>query len=258
MSCTRRDERDAAASGICYNSAMSREVLTLRQAAEHVHLEMNELRHYAQRGEIEATKRGDDWLFEHRALDEWAQRELLAAGEKDLKEQHRVMMDENRRADRADWGVADLFSVETIDLSLQAKAKGGVLRDMTDLAEKGGKVYDVDGLFKELVDREEAASTAIGYGAALLHPRFHDPYLFEESFIAYGRSVRPIFFGAADGEATRHFFLICSTNHEEHLHILARLAILAHGTDLMERLDAVETPEDAIAAIKDCESAYRQ
>ena len=64
--------------------------------------------------------------------------------------------------------------------------------------------------------------------------------------------------GAADGEGTRHFFLICSTNHEEHLHILARLAILAHGTDLMERLDAVETPEDAIAAIRDCEAEYRK
>ena len=237
---------------------MSREVLTLRQAAEHVHLDVNELRHCAQRGEIEATKRGDDWLFEHRALDEWAQRELLAAGDRDLKEQHRVMMDENRRADRADWGVSGLFAVETTDLALQAKAKGGVLRDMTDLAEKGGKVYDPEGLFKELVDREEAASTAIGHGAALLHPRFHDPYLFEESFIAYGRSVRPVFFGAPDGEGTRHFFLICSTNHEEHLHILARLAVLAHGTDLMERLETVETAEDVIAAIRDCEAEYRR
>ena len=237
---------------------MSREILTLKQAAEHVHLEENELRHVAQRGEIEATKRGDDWFFEHRALDEWAQRNLLAAGEKALKEQHRVMMDENRRADKVDWGVADLFGVETIDLAVQAKAKAGILRDMTDLAEKGGKVYDPEGLFRELQDREDAASTAIGEGMALLHPRYHDPYLFEESFVAYGRSVRPIFFGAADGEATRHFFLIASTDHELHLHILARLAILAHGTDLMERLDAVETPEDAIAAIRDCEAAYRR
>ena len=237
---------------------MSREVLNLKQAAEHVHLEENELKHFAQRGEIEATKRGDDWFFEHRALDEWAQRNLLAADEKGLREQHRVIMDENRRADRTDWGVADLFDVGTIDLAVQAKAKAGILRDMTDLADRGGKVYDPEGLFKELQDRETAASTAIGGGVALLHPRFHDPYLFEDSFIAYGRSTRPIFFGASDGEATRHFFLIASTDHEQHLHILARLAILAHGTDLMERLDAVETPEDVIAAIRECESEYRR
>ena len=236
---------------------MSREILNLKQAAEHVHLTVNELKHVAQRGEIEATEMRGDWFFEHRALDEWAQRNLLAAGVRDLREQHRVMMDETRRSHRAGWGVAELFSAETVDLALGAKAKAGILRDMTDLANRGGKVYDEDGLFKELVAREEAASTAIGEGVALLHPRFHDPYMFEESFIAYGRSDRPIFFGAADGEATRHFFLICSTDHEMHLHILARLAILAHGTDLVERLDAAQTGEEVLSAVAACETSYR-
>jgi len=236
---------------------MSREVLNLAQAAEHVHLEANELKHFAQRGEIEASERGGEWYFEHRALDEWAQRNLLAADERGLSRQHRAMMEEDRRAEKGGWGVADYFSVETTDLAIGAKAKGGVIRDLTDLADRGGRVYDVEGLFQELVAREEVASTAIGEGVALLHPRFHDPYLFESSFIAYGRSLRPVFFGAPDGEGTRHFFLICSTDHEAHLHMLARLAMLAHGTDLIERLDAVESAEEAIAAIADCEGQYQ-
>ena len=236
---------------------MAHEVLTLKQAAEHVHLDENELRHVAQRGEIAATKRGDDWYFEHGALDEWAQRALLAANEKSLAEQHRVMMDENRRASRTDWGVADLFHADTIELGLKTKTKGGAVRDMADLAIRGGKVYDTDALYPSLVAREEAASTAIGEGVALLHPHLHDPYLFEESFVAYGRTERPVFFGAPDGEGTRHFFLICSTNHEEHLHILARLAILAHGTDLIARLDAAETADDVLAALRTCEGEYR-
>ena len=167
------------------------------------------------------------------------------------------MADERRRLDKVDWGVADLFGAETIDLAVQAKAKAGILRDMTDLADKGGRVYDVDGLFKELVAREEAASTAIGEGVALLHPRFHDPYMFEESFVAYGRSDRPVFFGAPDGEGTRHFFLICSTDHRAHLHILARLAVLAHGTNLVERLDAAENAEGVLTAIRECEAEFR-
>ena len=140
---------------------------------------------------------------------------------------------------------------------MQAKAKAGILRDMTDLAERGGKVYDVEGLFKELSAREAAASTAIGEGVALLHPRFHDPYMFEESFVAYGRSDRPVFFGAPDGEGTRHFFLVCSTDHRAHLHILARLAVLAHGTDLVARLEAAEDVDAALAAIRECEREFR-
>lgn len=235
---------------------MSREVLNLKQAAEHVHLDANELRHVAQRGEIEAQKRGDDWFFEHRALDEWAQRNLLSSTPRELKEQHRVMMDEERRANQGAWCVADLFPTEGIDLNVPAKAKAGILRDMTDLADRTGRVYDADGLFKELVAREEAASTAIGAGIALLHPRFHDPYLFEESFVAYGRSIRPVFFGAPDGAGTRHFFLICSTDHEAHLHILARLAMLAHGTDLVERLEAASAPEEVLAILRETESPF--
>ena len=233
------------------------EVLNLKQAAEHVHMDVNELRHAAQRGEIAADEHGGDWYFRHRDLDEWAQRNLLAAGAKEQNRQHQVILDEHRRAKNTDWRIWQLFRPEGVELALPSKAKAGAIRDMSDLAAKTGYVYDADGLFAELKEREEIASTAVGEGAAFLHPRFHDPYLFEETFIAYGRSVRGVFFGAPDDEPTRHFFLICSTNHEEHLHILARLAILAHGTDLMERLDAVETLEDAIAAIRNCESAYR-
>ena len=232
-------------------------MLSLTEAAEHVHLDANDLRHFAQRGEVEAMHRGDDWLFSHRALDEWAQRQLLSSSARELREQHRVIMDENRRAHRSDWGVADLFDPSAIALDVPAKAKAGLLRDMTDLADRCGKVYDPDGLFKELTAREDAASTAIGAGIALLHPRFHDPYLFESSFIAYGRSIRPVFFGAPDGEATRHFFLVCSVDHEMHLHILARLALLAHGSDLTEKLDLATTPEEVIAAIRVAEAPYK-
>ena len=236
---------------------MNHEMLNLVKAAEHVHLEANALRHYAQRGEVAAVKRGDDWYFEHRALDEWAQRQLLASDRRTLEEQHRVMMEENRRAVKTDWGVAAFLAPETIDLALAAKTKAGVLRDMTDLADRGGRVYDPDALFRELVAREEAASTAIGEGVALLHPRFHDPYIFEESFIAYGRATRPVFFGAPDGEGTRHFFLVCSTDHEAHLHILARLAMLAHGSGLMERLDAAVEADEVKAILEDCEKDFR-
>ncbi len=235
---------------------MSHEFLTLQQAAAHIHLDANELKHVAQRGEIDASIRGGEWYFEHAALDEWAQRNLLAVNERRLAEQHRAMAEKRRRDKQEKFSVESLFVPEAIDLAIAAKAKAGIIRDMTDLADRSGLVYDPDALFRELVAREEVASTACGEGAAFLHPRFHDPYIFQESFIAYGRSERPIFFGAPDGAGTRHFFLICSTNHEEHLHILARLAVLAHGTDLMERLDAAENSEDILSIVHSCEEPH--
>ena len=76
---------------------MQHEMFNLEQAAAHVHINVNELRHVAQRGEIDAVKRGDEWFFEHRILDEWAQRSLFSAPRKVIAEQHRAMMDEHRR-----------------------------------------------------------------------------------------------------------------------------------------------------------------
>lgn len=235
---------------------MSRTTFNLRQAAEHVHLEMNELKHAAQRGEIEASEHGGDWWFEHRALDEWAQRNLLAANRKSLLRQHASMMNENRKVNKADWRVADLFHLSGMSLSMPGKAKAGMIRDMSDLATKTGLVYDCEGLFKELMAREESASTAVGQGAAFMHPRFHDPYLFEESFIAYGRSERPVFFGAPNGEGTRHFFLVCSTDHVQHLQILARLAVMAHATEFLSILDEATSTEEALSIIKAAEEGF--
>ena len=232
---------------------MSREVFNLRAAAEHVKVDANELRHVAQRGEIPATEHGGDWWFEHRDLDEWAQRNLLSVGKRELGERHDAFVQAMPKESRSSWRIAPLFRTDATDMEIHAKTRGGAIRDMADLAISSGLVYDDEGFYKALVEREEAASTAIGHNAAFLHPKYHDPYFFEDTFVAYGRTRRPVYFGAPDGEATRHFFLICSTDHEQHLRILARLAVLAHGTDLIERLETAESKEDAIAAIAACE-----
>ena len=52
--------------------------------------------------------------------------------------------------------------------------------------------------------------------------------------------------------------MICSTDHEQHLHILARLAVLAHGTEMLERLDAAETPEEVVCAIREMEAEFKE
>ena len=216
-------------------------------------MSLNDLRHFAQRGEVASVKRGDMYFFEHRELDEWAQRRLMVLNEKTLTAEHKVAMIERRRNDGHDFHVADLLRPETIAPALTAKGRAGVLRDMTDFADSTGLLYDPETLFAELSAREEVASTAAGGGVAFLHPRYHDPYLFQETFLALGRTVRPVFFGSQDGEGTDLFFMICCTDHTLHLHILARLCLLAHGTPLLQELREAPDAETMHAALKKAE-----
>ncbi len=219
-------------------------------------MSLNDLRHFAQRGEVASVKRGDMYFFEHRALDEWAQRRLMVLNEKTLTAEHKVAMIERRRNDGHDFHVADLLRPETIAPALTAKGRAGVLRDMTDFADSTGLLYDPETLFAELSAREEVASTAAGGGVAFLHPRYHDPYLFQETFLALGRTVRPVFFGSQDGEGTDLFFMICCTDHTLHLHILARLCLLAHGTPLLQELREAPDAETMHAALKKSEDEF--
>ena len=117
---------------------MSREMLNLKNAAEHVHMDANELRHVAQRGELEFDEHGGDLWFEHRVLDEWAQRNLLASGRKEQLRQHSVILEEHRRSNSSDWRVWRLFAPTGIVLDVPGKAKAGILRDMTSIADATG------------------------------------------------------------------------------------------------------------------------
>lgn len=231
-------------------------VLTIEQAARHIHVDARELLHLAQRGEIPCRRRGDDYFLEHRAVDEWAQRNIMALKPKSLTDRHRAAIIERRRPIREDRLVESLARPEWIDPALPSRTRPGVIRDMVALALKTGLLYDDVLLQQAIEEREQAASTAIGEGAAFLHARYHDPYCASESFIALGRTVHPIFFGAQDGQTTDLFFLICCVDDELHLHALARLCLLMHGTDLPGRLREAGSAGEMCQCLLEAESQF--
>jgi PTS system nitrogen regulatory IIA component len=228
--------------------------LDLKHAAARLHMDELELKHFAQREEVFAQKRGDEFFFDARMLDEWAQRRMIEISPKELTSAHSHAMNERSRSS-GEVHVSDLLAEEAIAPFLTAKNRAGVLRDMTELADSTGLVYDKDALFKGLTEREEAASTAVGGGAAFLHVKFHDEYLVSESFLSLGRTIRPVFFGAPDDEGTDIFFLINCTDRKLHLHILARLCLLAHGTTLLADLRAAPDAATMRSVLKSAEES---
>ena len=223
---------------------MPHKILSLEQAARHIRIPERELFHLVQRGEIPCQRRGEEVLFEHRLLDDWAQRRLLGLPTKCLTEHHREETADRSRLASEDVLVEHLFRPDWINPALTSRTKPSVLRDMVALAVSTGLLYDDAALQREIEERENVSSTAIGGGAAFLHARYHDPYQSSDSFVVLGKTGQHIFFGAQDGGETDLFFLICCTDDALHLHTLARLCMLAHGTPLLSDLRAATTADE--------------
>ena len=140
------------------------------------------------------------------------------------------------------------ISEEGISLDLHITSKTELLRALVCLAERTGLLYDRDCLQASLMDREALCSTAMPGGVALCHPRRPIPTAISTQFVCFLRTLKPVEFGAQDGEGTSLFFLLCAPDDCSHLYGLARVARIIHNGGL-EDLKAAKTASEVKLAI---------
>lgn len=215
---------------------MPHHTFTLSETAKYLHLSRPDLDLLVLRREIPCEHKGRQIVFRKIELDAWASKRILAFSDKHLRAYHKTSSDNTRDLSCENAIACSLLRASDIHLGLCSRTKPSLLRDMAALAEKTGLVPDRTNLLESLVMREEMCSTALPDGLALLHPRHHDPYMFVESFIVFGRTIRPIPFGAPDGGMTDLFFLICCQNDRLHLHVLARLCAMCRSKPFLAEL----------------------
>ena len=97
--------------------------------------------------------------------------------------------------------------------------------------------------------RENLHPTALESGIALLHPRRPLPQILAQPLLAFGRTYQGLPFGAAGGQLTDLFFLICSVDDASHLRTLARLSRLIGSPGFLEVLRFSESPSELHAEI---------
>lgn len=234
---------------------MPHRILNLEEVSELLHLTVSEVRSLVKYDEIPHERHGDRIQFRKIEVDAWASQQLIGAKNKELESFHRrssVAKQHNLESDHAIMG--ELVMPDCIAPDFHARTKDSVLRGLVSLAENSGYVYDPEDLLESLREREAMRSTALEMGVALVHPRHHDPYMFEDSLVALARVSHPIHFGAPDDQPTDLFFLICCQEDNIHLHTLARISMMCVHTDLLENLRAGETTMDLYTALQDAEA----
>ena len=226
-------------------------LLNLEAVAEYLHLTVQDVEQRVKDREIPFEKRGDRIVFRKGEIDAWASQRILGFSSQGLTDYHQKSTRRRRKILEQETILPEMLKVGAIASAMSSKTKASVLRDLVALAEKTGHLNDPKTLLASLEAREELCPTAMPGGLALPHPRSHEPYLFETSFIVVGRPIQEIHFGAPDGQPTYLFFLICCQDDRLHLHTLARICLLAQKTKILEQLrDApdAQTMRDSLIA----------
>lgn len=230
-------------------------LLSLEEAAEYLHLDVGDVRALAVRGEIPCEQQGERLVFRRGRLETWAGQRILGLRGKHLADYHNRGIARHHDISPRSPVITELSDPEFMEPVLQGRSKAAVLRAMTGVAEHTGYLYNPDDLLESLRQREELCSTGIEGGAAILHPRRHDPYMFEDSFVCVGRCPAAIPFGAPDGGKTDILFLVCCQDDRIHLHVLARLCLLSHTTTLLASLRAAANGREMFEALREAEAS---
>lgn len=215
---------------------MAKLTLNLADTARYLHLRQSDVERLMQRHEIPFRRTGARITFVKSELDAWASHRIMGFDDRQLTAYH----DDSHRGTTLAAGrqplVRHLLAVSQMTAALNAKTRASVLREMVRLADATGFVIFPDDLLASLEAREALCSTALPGGLALLHPRHHDEYMFDESFLLLARAVQPVPFNAPDGQRTDLFFLLCCRDDRLHLHLLSRLCMLCTQTAMLDQL----------------------
>jgi PTS system nitrogen regulatory IIA component len=233
---------------------MPYQLLNLEEVAMYLHLTNADVERRVKDREIPFEKRGGRVIFRKSEIDAWASQRILGLPEQRLEEYHRKSTRGTRELLPQEAILPEMLGRGAVNSAMNSKTKASALRDLVALAEKTGQLTDPRELLESLETREELCSTALPGGLAIPHPRFHQPYLFESSFIVVGRPIQEIHFGAPDGQPTDLIFLLCCQDDRIHLHTLSRLCMMALKTEMLSQLRAVP---DA-TAMRDCIIAAEQ
>jgi len=223
------------------------------QLAAYLHVTPGQVMKMASPGKIPGRKVNGQWRFSESEIHHWLEEQIGVGDAEELEKVERILEKNWDTTIDDRTMLSDFMILEAIAVPLDARTRGSVIREMCKLAASTGLLWDPEVMAEAVQIRESLHPTALENGVALLHPRRPQTSILADSFVALGISHQPIPFGNTSGHRTDIFFLICSTDDQVHLRILARLARLVGDEVLLTMLRSAQSPAEALEIIRTTE-----
>ncbi|MFK8114687.1 MAG: PTS sugar transporter subunit IIA [Rubripirellula sp.] len=229
------------------------EDLDIAQLANYLHLTPEQVSKMVMRGRLPGRRVGGEWRFAEAEIHHWLEERIGASDTEELQKVQRVL-DRASSGDGTDRPIQEMCTVETIEVPLNARTRGSVIRTMSELAGRSGLMWDAPAMAEAVRAREQMHPTALDCGVALLHPRRPQTSILADSVVALAVCQSAIPFSDR-GDMTDIFFLICSYDDSVHLRILAKLSRMISDGEMLPKLRDCQTSSEAWHCLKESEDA---
>ena len=149
--------------------------------------------------------------------------------------------------------LADALQTGGIFYHLPGPSKEEALRAVVDIIPLPADI-ERDFIFHMLLAREQLASTGVGDGIAIPHPRSPILLHVHTPLLSLCFLEKALDFGALDGIPVFALFTIITANARQHLHLLSRLSFCLRDPRLREALDRRALREEILQKIARVES----
>lgn len=201
--------------------------LTAKEVAHLLGTSMVTVLRWAYQGKIPCKLKKDTYFFKKNEIIEWAKAHDLQVKKEDEKkdESHPEESVSLKKAIQQGGFIHNLEGSDIFSVLKNAVDKIGFPEGT-----------DRELVFNELINREEIASTGIGKGVAIPHPRTTLNLNLENPVIPVVFLKHPVDFNAVDGKDIFVLFFMFSPSTQIHLKLLSRLSICLRDKEFLSLL----------------------
>jgi fructose PTS system EIIBC or EIIC component len=151
--------------------------------------------------------------------------------------------------------ISDILTEDVIEVRLEAKDKTEAINKMVDLANRSGKITDLEKVRTVVFEREKLVSTGVGKGFAIPHAKSDD---ITDIVSAFAVLTEPVDFDSIDSEKVVFIFLLVGKDSMLNMHIklLSRISRLMNKDEFRESLLKAQSKSELLQIFKKEEQSY--
>jgi fructose PTS system EIIBC or EIIC component len=151
--------------------------------------------------------------------------------------------------------ISDILTEDVIEIKLDAKDKTEAINKMINLADKSGKILDLEKVRKVVFEREKLVSTGVGKGFAIPHGKSDD---IVDIVAAFGVMSEPIDFDSIDSEKVSFIFLLVGKDSmlNTHIKLLSRISRLMNKDEFRVKILKAQNKAEVLEIFREEEQNY--